>query len=427
MTYSEALHYLDALYNYEKNPSPGKTRFLKLKKIRDLAAFFKNPQFAYPTVHIAGTKGKGSTASTLSYILTEAGYKVGLYTSPHLKCVRERIKINNHDITKNEFAYQINKIKTIPKRINATFYETLTMAAFNYFKDSKVDIGIFEVGLGGRFDATNIIRPLVSAITPISYDHMRELGGTLKSIAAEKSEIIKPNTFCVSAPQRKIVQDVIKNKSRIVNTKCFFVEKDITYKSRFFTSKKEVFDINGILGRYKNINTNLIGTHQLVNIATACGISEILKLEGYEISKKAVKNGIEKTRWPGRCEVIKAKPLVVIDSAHNRASAYTLKCTVKRNFRYNKLILILGINKDKDIKGITSELEGIADTVILTKADTPRAEDPKRLKRYLKNKNVIINEDIESAYKISKDLAGPNDIILVTGSIYLVGEFKRIR
>ena len=369
--------------------------------------------------------------------------------------MRERLKINNKDIEKKELAslvdelrenfpaytrlytthvrdpvHELQKVghrrgKRLGPAFKPSFFEIYTLLAFNYFKRKRVDFGIFEAGMGGRFDATNVIQPIVSGITSISYDHTEELGRRLVDIAREKTGIIKKGIECVSAPQNKDVSKIIKHKCGLSGSKLFIVGKDITYRSLSHSKKRETFDIKGVLGRYKNLKLPLLGEHQLINCAVSIGIAEILILKGYNIPKPLLFKGVAKTKWPGRCEVIGEKPTVILDSAHNRASARAIKAVIRRNFNYNKLILILGISYNKDIKGISNELSPLADKIILTKADNPRAAKPEYIKKFLKARGVIVSPDIRQAYNISKDLAGVSDIILVTGSIYLVGEFKK--
>ena len=429
MTYRNAIRYLNSFYDYEKHPS-SKIGFFNLDRIKTLTNLLRNPQNDYPAIHITGTKGKGSVASILSHILAESGFDVGLYTSPHIIGLRERLKINNLDIEKKELADLVSELKVRIKKLGPSFrpsfFEIYTLLAFNYFKRKRVDFGIFEVGMGGRFDATNVIQPLVSGITSISYDHTEELGKQLTNIAREKAGIIKKGVDCISAPQPKGALKVIKDKCKGLDSRLFVVGKDITYRSLSYSKKRETFDIKGILDKYEGLRLTLLGEHQLINCAVSIGIAEILILKGYDIPKSLLFKGIAKTKWPGRCELISEKPVVILDSAHNRASASAIEAVIRRNFNYNKLILILGIAYDKDIKGILNELSPLADKIILTRADSLRAAKPEYIKKFLKNRDVIVSPDIRQAYNISKDLAGVSDIILVTGSIYLVGAFKRL-
>lgn len=429
MTYKDAVHYLDSFYSYEKNPAR-KRQFFNLEKIKILTDLFGNPQNDYPSVHVTGTKGKGSVCSILSHILKENGFKVGLYTSPHLKDVRERMKINNKDIDKKELALLVEELKKKVEKIGPpfkpSFFETYTVLAFNYFKREKIDIGIFEVGMGGRLDATNVLRPLACAVTSISYDHTKELGEELSSIAREKAGIIKKGAISVSAPQEKTVLDILKDKCKGLGSRLIVVGRDIKFKSVSYSDKKEVFDIKSPSRIYKNLEMRLLGEHQLINCAVALGLVEALNSKGFEISESSVHKGVLKTEWPGRCEIVEKRPTVILDSAHNRASALALKKTIRRNFNYTKLILILSISFNKDIKGICDELVPLARKIIITKAEKRRSAEPEYIKKFIKDKPVILSPDIRRAYDISKKIAAVDDIILATGSVYLAGEFKKI-
>ena len=336
MTYKDAVSYLNSFYDYEKNPSTKKIHFFNLDRIKTMANLFGNPQNSYPTLHITGTKGKGSVASIVSCILKEAGFNVGLYISPHLVSLRERLKVDNKDIERREFASLVNELKTNLKKLGSnfkpSFFEIYTLLAFNYFKKKKIDFGIFEVGMGGRLDATNIIEPIACGITSISYDHTKELGKDLIDITHEKIGIIKKGIQCVSAPQKKEILKIIKDRCKQLNSRLFVVGKDITYQSILHSKKSEVFKINGLLGVYKNLKLSLLGEHQLINCAVSVGIVEALIWRGYKISNTAIYKGIANTKWPGRCEIVRRNPIIILDSAHNRSSANALKKTIKEIF-----------------------------------------------------------------------------------------------
>jgi len=425
MTYPEALKYLESFINYEKIPAYPYKESLKLERVRDFLDTIDNPQDSLRCIHIAGTKGKGSTCAFIAYILRQAGYKVGLYTSPHLSDFRERIRVLHPRtkelknlrtdfegmISEKELSDFVDRLKPAIEKYNndskygpLSFFEVYTAVAFAYFKEKKVDLAVLETGLGGRLDATNVVRALVCAITPISYEHTQKLGSTLAEIAAEKCGIIKiPGSIVISAPQEKEAMEVIRNRCERIGAKLFEVGKDI---------------------EYHKLKSNLIGEHQLINAAVAVGAIEALSSYGVKVSIDEIKNGLRNTVWPGRCEVVSKDPLIILDGAQNIASAQVLKKAIKENFKYKKLILVLGISKDKDILGICREVDELADEVILTRADNPRATEPKVLAGYFKGKPAHITKDIKEAKIMAQRIAKKGDLILVTGSLFVVGEFR---
>lgn len=456
MAYQETLRYLESFINYEKLPSwPYKESF-KLERFTSFLRQIGNPQRSLRCVHVAGTKGKGSTCAFISYILRQAGFKVGLYTSPHLSDFRERIRIllpgsaakdRGSDfegmISPSELVKAVVEIRPDIEKFNLgsrygplSFFEIYTAIAFRFFKRKKVDFVVLETGLGGRLDATNTVSAMVSAITPISYEHTQKLGKTLKEIATEKAGIIKcarpkaPHSrpsasgrqIVISAPQERVVARVIYDRCKEAGARLFVLGKDITVEE----SNNGEFAVRGIKGIYRGLKTSLLGRHQLVNSALAIGITEALAFNNINIDPKAIKYGLLKTRWPGRCEVISKNPFLILDGAQNVASALTLNKAIKDNFIFDKLILVFGISKDKDIAGVCSELKTIADTVILTRADNPRASEPKDLKKHFPGKDVYLTSSVQQALKLSREKAKRSSLILVTGSLFVVGEARRL-
>ena len=419
MTYPEAIRYLESFVNYEKIPGYPYKKSFKLRRIKDFLKSIDNPQTSFNSIHVAGSKGKGSTCAFIAYILREAGFKVGLYTSPHLSDFRERIRILiprpafSGKKPKDPFEGKISKakllrlvsylkprIESFNKRSKSrplTFFEIVTVLAFVYFKKNNVEFAVLETGLGGRLDATNVVKPLVSVITPLSYEHTGILGNTLAEIAGEKSGIIKKNTVVISAPQADESMKVIRDKCE--ELKCILHEAGNTAKYRL----------------------NLLGAHQLMNAAVA---QEAVRALNLNVSDGCIKRGLGNTVWPGRCEIVNRRPYIILDGAQNKASARAIKKTIVENFNYNKLILVLGVSNDKDIKGICSEFSPIADKVILTKANSIRATKPGVLAKQFKNKKNYITESVKEAKTLAKSLARKEDLILVTGSLFVVGEFR---
>lgn len=433
MTYQEALRYLESFINYEKIGSYNYKSSLKLERMRRFTASLGDPQHHTRSIHIAGTKGKGSSASYIYSILRSAGFKTGLYTSPHLIDFRERIRVNNGLISEKDISSILDRIKDVVERSMKddlpTFFEVCTMLAYLYFKEKMCDFAVYEVGLGGRLDATNIIEPLVCAITPLSYEHTDKLGNTLEEIAGEKCGIIKSGSICVSAPQEKEALKVIEKTCRERASHLILVGRDIIFEEVRSGETEEVFNVFGIFGEYPLLKSRLIGSHQIMNAATAIGVIEGLRLGGITVPADAIREGIQDARWEGRLEVIKRHPYIVLDGAQNRASAHVLANAVKKIFKYGKLILILGVSKDKDIKGILEELMPISGYIILTKSNmAARAMEPAMIEEAAEKinnvKDMTITSNVEDALKKALSRADKDDLVLVTGSLFVVGEVK---
>jgi len=441
MSYQNAVKYLESFINYENIPSWRYKESVGLKRIQSFLQAIGNPQDSLRCVHIAGSKGKGSTCAFIAYILREAGYTTGLYTSPHLSDFRERIRIlkpisrcqaqNDFEglITKNYLEKLVARLKPAIKRFNEnspygtlSFFEVYTALAFSYFKAKRVDFLVVETGLGGRLDATNVVRPLVCAITPISYEHTDKLGNTLSAIAKEKSGIIKPGPvyslngnpcIVVTAPQAKEAMLEIRLRARECAVTLLKVNR-----------RKLLPGYSPACWRRTSFKLPLIGAHQEVNASVAIGVIMALRRQGIKISCGSVRRGIRRTIWPGRCEVVAREPLIVLDGAQNIASAQVLKKAIKDNFKYKNLILILGISKDKDIKGICAVLKSLADTVILTMANTPRATDPGVLAGYFPGKKIIMTSAVKEAVDLAMAQACRKDLILAAGSLFVVAEAR---
>jgi len=432
--YNEAIQYLESFIDYEKIAAPYDPFGWKLERVERLLESIGNPHKDLKVIHVAGTKGKGSTSAMIASVLKESGFKVGLYISPHLVTFRERISINGEMITRNQVCKMIERIKPqaeeLRKQENTvgklSFFDVYTALALLFFKQERVDFTVLEVGMGGRLDATNVVNPLVSVITQISYDHIMALGNTLEAIAGEKAGIIKDNGYVVSSPQEPEALKVIEETCAEKTAMLFEVGRDINYQK--IAGHDNLFNVSGILNRYENMHVPLLGEHQIINATTAIGALECLWFHGITITSESVKNGLENVKWKARVEVIQRDPIIILDVAHNAASAKALRETIESNFTYDKLILILDVAMHKDIKGMGQYLCPIADKIILTRMNNPRAMSPEEIKKELTEfrNDFIITQDVRSAIGKAKAIAGKSDLICVTGSLILAGEVMRI-
>ncbi len=381
-----------------------------------------NPQNAYGTVLVGGTNGKGSIAAMVASALSHGSFRVGLYTSPHLIDVRERIRIDGEMISREDMDAWIEIVKAHSTE-NLTYFEFLTAVAFLYFHRRKVDLAILEVGMGGRLDATNVVSPLVSVVSNISLDHTEYLGRRLEEIAWEKGGIIKNGGVCITAVKQRRLQELLEEICRTRGATIYSIGKEI----KINTHPDGSFSYRGIGMRYDNLVCPLRGRHQIENAAVALGVIEALAMKGFGVDDDAVFKGIHDVKWEGRLEVIKHSPTVLLDGAHNAGGASTLARALREEFSYKKLIFIFGVLKDKDYKAMLKKLLPLGDRLILTSPDTERAMPAEALlpvaKQYLRRIEVVKNS--REALKRALSIADQNDLICVTGSLYLIGEIKK--
>ncbi|MBI4188745.1 MAG: bifunctional folylpolyglutamate synthase/dihydrofolate synthase, partial [Chloroflexi bacterium] len=321
--YQQALDYIYSFIDYEREPGARDASRYDLRRVEELLARLGNPHLKAKTVHIAGTKGKGSVAAMIASVLTASGYTTGLNTSPHLHVFNERIRVDDRLISDEELVALVAKIKPEVKAVNEkatygklTTFEVITALAFAYFEQKDTDFRVIEVGLGGRVDATNVVRPDVCVITSISYDHMEVLGNTLTSIATEKAGIIKPNCVVVSSLQAEEAAAVIEQTCRNRQAKLVGVGGDVTWQSLGFDADQQSLRVKGRLGSYE-LSIPLLGRHQLDNAATAVAALEVLIEKGFAISGESMAKGLAQVNWPGRLQVLSRHPLLVVDGAHN--------------------------------------------------------------------------------------------------------------
>ncbi|MCH8086791.1 MAG: bifunctional folylpolyglutamate synthase/dihydrofolate synthase [Chloroflexi bacterium] len=431
MDYKAALNYILGFTNYEKSLkelyAPGK---IDLERVRELLKRIGSPHEGPGIVHIAGTKGKGSTAAMIASVLRAAGYRTGLFTSPHLHTFRERMQIDGEMISPQDFALTLEEIRPHVEGINSsgehgslTTFEILMALALLYFARNKVDIEVMEVGVGGRLDATNVLRPDLCIITSISRDHTDLLGETLSQIAFEKAGIIKPGVPVVTAPQEAEVELVLEEICAKRGAPRVRVGSDVTWKQLDASTKGQRFTVHYKTEEYQ-LSIPLLGDHQLENAAVAVAAIEELRRRGWRIPDDSIYQGLRQMHWPGRLEVLGERPLMVVDGAHNGYSARKLRESLLKYFQFNKAVLIIGVSSDKNIEDIAMELLPMASSVIVTTSRHPRAAHPGDIVSAFSRPDIMVetSRGVKEALKRAYELAGPQDLICATGSLFIVGE-----
>jgi len=427
LTYQQTLDYL-----LTKLPLFSRTGAAAYKK--DITNTIKlckavgNPQNKFKTIHIAGTNGKGSTSHMLAAVLQQSGYTTGLYTSPHLKDFRERIKVKGKMIEKDFVVSFVKKIKKISEEISPSFFELTVVMALEYFNEQKVDIAVIETGLGGRLDSTNVITPLLSIITNIGYDHMNILGATLEEIAFEKAGIIKQNVPVVIGEKQDITKNIFAEKAQNCNAPIFFAEDDFSVSNisaSVITLQISVSDNNNLI---KDFTLDLNGIYQQKNLLTVLAAIKILQQQGFNLEEKKIQEALlsvkKLTGLHGRWDVIHQKPMIVLDVAHNEDGIKQLLKQIETCV-HNKLHIVFGMVKDKDADKILSLLPQNA-MYYFTKAQIPRALAEDELKKRAKEYNLtgIAFSEVNSALKTATEKALPDDLIIVCGSVFVVGEVE---
>jgi dihydrofolate synthase/folylpolyglutamate synthase len=416
----------EAMTNYEKclESMYGLRRFgikLGLGTIKNTLAGLGNPQKKFRSIHVAGTNGKGSVASTLAAILKAAGYRVGLYTSPHLIRFNERIRINNRPIFNKNVVAAYNAIKGAHHgKREPTFFEFATTMAFYEFGRQQVDWAVIETGMGGRLDATNAIMPELSIITNISLEHRQYLGDTLAAIALEKAGIIKRHKPVVTGIRQAATLEVVKETAHKRSAPLFVFGKD--FKVRRLKAGR--FDYRGMDLALLNAQSVLAGAHQIDNTALALAAVELLNRKKAVITQRHIRSGLADTHWPGRLEIVSRKPLIILDGAHNLMAARNLGRYLARNLGNRKLTMVIGILDDKPYASMLKSMLGTCSRVILTQAKINRALDPSILYDLAKPavKDATIIADVDRAVAHAVKTAAPDEAICVAGSLYVVGE-----
>jgi len=432
------LSYLFAQTDYEQMLRVRYNRdTFNLDRMRLLAKQLGNPQDKFRSVHVAGTKGKGSTASMLAAMLRSCGLKVGLYTSPHICDVRERIAINGQMISQLALTKLISQVEPIIEKSSAdvpTFFEIFTAIAFMHFANEKVDIAVIETGLGGRLDSTNIITPAVCGFTSISMDHMHQLGGTITQISTEKAGIFKKGIPAVSVPQVTEAKRVLCKVAKSMGTELMFTGEDIEFSYRVESSRRDGCQTRICLttprSRFEHLVVPLMGEHQALNCGLAIALLDQLKLQGFKIDDGKAIEGLSQVRLPGRMEMICSDPRILVDGAHNAASIQALMRAIGQHIPYDSMVMIFGCAGDKDIDGMMAQLATGADKVIFTRsADNPRAAKPEELAEayaQCSGKEAQVCQNLAGAMRVASSAASREDLVCVAGSFYLVGEAKKL-
>ena len=446
MDYKAALAYIEGFIDYERSPDFSRqARLYNLNRISLLLELLGNPHDRLQVIHIAGSKGKGSTAALIASVLTQAGYKTGLFTSPHLITPRERCRIDGDLISKADVAFYVEKLKPAIETVSTSefgrvsFFEIYTALAFSYFADKATDFAVIEVGLGGRLDATNVVTPVATVITPIGLEHTAILGETYTEIAGEKAEIIKQKCPLALAPQhpeaRTVFEKVASERNAPIVEPKNVVGRDCSASSSRLVRNADglpvaqEFDVETDSESYPQLTMPLLGHHQFINATTAVTAIECLKQKGYIVPKTSVYAGFKNVQWQGRIQRIRSSPIVVLDGAHSPASMEVLCSTLRQSFRYDRVTFIVSLMRDKNLTAIGNIVSQTADFVIATQV--------------LNNRRVMSAEEILDAWEntcekisacstpekaITRALSGasPTDLICITGSLYLVGQALEI-
>ena len=435
-SYKEALKYLYERTDYEKEK---RLRYnittFNLARMEKLLSLVGNPHKKIPTVHIAGTKGKGSTATMLARMLEANDYTVGLYTSPHVVHLHERIVVNSKMIRDSEMLGLLNRIyapvEKIAKTEQVSFFEIMTALAFMYFVDADVDIAVIETGMGGRLDSTNVIRPEVVGITSLSIDHQHQLGETIGSIAKEKAGVFKRGVPVITVEQDPEALRVLKSHATAVKAPFSVTGSDIDFSQRFETSREDGPHTRICLttptSKFEHLRVPLYGKHQAINCGLALAMLDKLKARGYEIDDEKATEGLNDVSLTGRMEMICDDPRVMIDAAHNAASIRALIHAIGQNIPYDSMVMIFGCNSDKDVKGMLNELRYGADKVVFTRSNSAKAMSPEDLAEMyteMCGKMCQSATTLGEALRLAKSAVDKEDLICITGSFYLIGQAK---
>lgn len=442
-SYEQAVEFLFHRVNFERlSGTQYSVDDFKLDRMRELLRRLGNPHLAIPAVHIAGTKGKGSTAAITAQILSAAGIRTALFTSPHISAFEERMAVAGVNPTPDDLVDLVGQVAGVvadldktPGRMSPTYFEIATAMAWLYFAERQAEIAVLEVGMGGRLDATNLCRPAVSIITTISRDHTRQLGSRLEQIAAEKAGIIKPHVPVISGVADDPARSVIVDACRKLHSPLLELGRNFHYRyqpARIGSSQSTgaSVDITTPGRNWEDLKLSLVGEHQARNLALAAAAIDQLSTQGWNISDAAVRDGLAHLRWPGRIEVVRQSPTVIVDAAHNWEAIAALLRTLDECFIARRRILIFAATRDKDVAGMLRQLLPRFDTVILTCfQNNPRHVPVEALAQTawdLSEQPLHVTSDPAAAWKLARRFASPDDLICITGSFFIAAELREL-
>jgi len=439
MNHSEALNYLYSLGNEVLAAKLG------LHNIEALLRYLGEPHKDYKSILIAGTNGKGSVAAFCDSILRTSAYRTGLYTSPHLIQIEERIRIDGQMIAPDEFARLTTEVKDAVDTLmrqpaesglkldrHPTYFEMVTAIAFKYFAEQQIEIAVLEVGLGGRLDATNVVDPVVAIITNVDLDHQQYLGSSVREIAAEKAGIIKPQSGSsvpvVFGGRDGDALEVVEERCKEVGANLFRLPPDLEYETEPDRLGRFRLRLNSRIGEGREICLPLAGEHQVLNALTAIRAMELLEGSGYQIDRRSLESGISGAEWRGRLEILDSRPRIILDGAHNPAAAHTVREYIESFLQPRQIVMIFGAMKDKAIQEMVRVLFPLAREVVLTRPEYERSAKPHDILSFISQDSISVRStaSVQEAIDIAKQLASEDDTILIVGSLFLVGEARRL-
>jgi dihydrofolate synthase/folylpolyglutamate synthase len=427
-SYQDALDYIYQFTDYERRGfATYAPENYDLRRVEHLLDLLGKPQDSFQSVHIAGTKGKGSTAAMIESVLRAQGFRTGLYTSPHLHTFRERIQVDGEMIPETEVARLVTKMRPLVAQVEEiTTFEVMTGLAFAWYAEQSVEWAVLEVGMGGRLDATNVVEPAVAVITPISYDHVATLGSTLTKIATEKAGIIKPGIPVVCAPQPEEALTVIEATCKEHDTQLVLVGRDWTWVPAGSDLDGQAFDVHHGSESATGLWIPLLGKHQLSNATTALATLAQLRAIDVPISDSAIREGLRAVYWPARMEILGYAPLVIADGAHNVDSAEKLRAALEKSFDYEELILIMGASPDHATADMLNALLYGVQRAIVTQSHHPRSATPRQLQAHAEHLGFQpeVCQSVPEALNLALAEAGPQDLICCTGSLFVAAEAR---